>query len=144
MNHAFFCAVLLVGTPAIGQVFFDGLYEARDPGNPTECYYLRFFKDGSVQGVVSKPNSTEEVGQWFNYTKFNKEVGRGFYLITEKRIEITTSFVRKDADMRYVTVDFLRGEIAGTGESLKLLHTYHQHSQVQTTEQIFHFNNFSH
>lgn len=143
MKLAGFVLFLLLAAPAAGQVYFDGLYEARDANNPSICYYLRFFPDGSVQGVVSKPNSTEEVGQWFHYTKFNTEINKGYYVVADGKIEIITSFVRKDVDKRYITVDFLRGEITGTGESLKLTHTFYD-ERVRSGEEIFHFNNFKH
>jgi hypothetical protein len=144
MKQLFLCAALFVTLPAVAQVYFDGLYEARDVADPGVCYYLRFFKDGSVQGVVSKPNSSEEVGQWFDYTKFNKEIGKGFYSIAGQQIEITTSFVRKDVELRYVTIDFLRGEIVGAGESLSLVHTHYHQDNIQTDKQVFHFSSFRH
>lgn len=139
-----FLVFLLNGYLVSAQLYFDGLYEAQDGSDPTTSYYIRFFKDGSAQGVVSKSNSTEEVGEWFNYTRLNSEISKGFYTITGSKIEITTSFVRKDEERRYLTVDFLRGEIEGNGERIKLMHSFYKGNQVHSIAEVFLFNNFSH
>lgn len=139
-----FLAFLFHGTLLSAQLYFDGLYEAQDHIDPSISYYIRFFNDGSAQGVVSKSNSTEEVGEWFNYTRLNTEISRGFYTITGSQIEITTSFVRKDEERRYLTVDFLRGVIHGKGERLTLTHSFYQRNRVHAVDEVFLFNNFSH